>query len=282
MDGPSPPAAIPEYLDVSIRRALRPLIRFFLSRGIGLPFLIERLKAIYVEVAEDDFPIEGRKQTDSRISLLTGVHRKDVRRLRDANPVASENVSKSVLLGMRLVGYWAGSSEYSDDNGEPLPLARLASKGGKKSFEALVQSVSTDIRSRAMLDELLRLGVVRRDNEDRIHLEKAAFIPEKGIEQKAYFFGHNLHDHIAAAAHNLNGIAPAFLERSVSYNELSETSVTEVRRLTEVHAMKALLAINKKALELEKKDARSKGLRFRFDFGAYFYSEPTLPASKGR
>jgi hypothetical protein len=282
MDSQTPQIAVPEYLALSIRRVLRPLVKFFLSRGIGLQAVVELLKATYVEVAENDFPIQGRRQTDSRISLLTGVHRKDIRRLRYVNRDITDGPSRIISLSERLAALWTGSPTYTDEAGEPLPLARLASKGGKKSFEALVRAVSKDMRSRVLLDEWLRLGVAYQDEEDRVHLAKSAFVPEKGMEEKTYFFGHNVHDHIAAAVHNLNGIVPSFLERSVYYNELSEESVKELRRATEIHAMKALLTINKKALEMEKRDARSKGQRYRFNFGTYFFSEPMKSSSTQR
>jgi hypothetical protein len=267
-------AALPAFLERSIRRVLRPLVRLLMSHRFGLQTVVELLKSVYVEVAEKEFPLERRRQTDSRISLLTGVHRKDVKRLRSKLP-ATEGPSKNVSFGARLVAIWMGSRKYLDKSGQPLPLARLARKGGAKSFEALVRSVSKDFRSRVLLDEWLRLGVARLDDEDRVHLNRAAFIPEKGLEEKAYFFGQNVHDHIAAAVHNLSGAARPFLERSVYYNELSEESAQELRRLAEVHAMKALLAINKKALELEKTDASPKGLRYRINFGTYFFSEPS-------
>lgn len=264
---------LPQFLEQPTKRVLRPLVRLFMSHRIGLQTVVELLKTLYVEVAEKEFPLDRRPQTDSRISLLTGVHRKDVRRLRGKRQLTDAPSSKSVSVGSRLVAIWAGTPRYLDKSGDPLPLARLARKGGEKSFEALVRSISTDFRSRVLLDEWLRLGVAQLDDKDRVHLNKAAFVPEKGLEEKAYFFGQNVHDHIAAAVHNLSGAPRPFLERSVYYNELSDESVQELSRLAEVHAMKALLAINKKALELEKKDPSPRNPRYRINFGAYFFSE---------
>ena len=58
-----------------------------------------------------------------------------------------------------------------------MPLPRLASQGGGASFESLAARVSKDIRSRPMLDELLRLGVVYLDDRDRVVLNVEAFVP---------------------------------------------------------------------------------------------------------
>ncbi len=64
------------------RRILRPLTRLLLANGVTLPAIQEILKSVLIEVAEEDFPVKGKVTTDSRISVLTGVHRKDVKRLR--------------------------------------------------------------------------------------------------------------------------------------------------------------------------------------------------------
>jgi len=66
----------------ALRQLLRPLVRFLLDQQISFPVLSRLLKEVYVDVAREELPLEGRAQTDARLSLLTGVHRKDVRRLR--------------------------------------------------------------------------------------------------------------------------------------------------------------------------------------------------------
>ena len=69
-------------LSEAVRALLRPLVRLLISKGVGLPAFMELVKDAYVDVAVNEFPVGEKKQTDSRISLLTGVHRKDVKRLR--------------------------------------------------------------------------------------------------------------------------------------------------------------------------------------------------------
>ena len=76
------PGEPPPALTGAVTRLLRPLLRVLIAQGITLPILIRLLKELYVEVAETSFSMPGRTQTDSRINLLTGVHRKDVRMLR--------------------------------------------------------------------------------------------------------------------------------------------------------------------------------------------------------
>lgn len=273
MSSPTPP----HHLVAALRRVLYPLVRLMLARGITYTYLADLLKGIFVEVAEREFRIEGKAQTDSRISLLTGVHRKDVRRLRELGESSAEEIPPAVSLGAQLVAAWTGRPEYQDPAGGPRRLPRLARSGGELSFEALVAGVSKDIRSRAVLDEWLRLGVVHVNENDEVVLDTDAFIPQRGFEEKAFYFAHNLHDHAAAAAHNLLGEGPPWLERSVHYDALSAASVAKLREMATKTGMDVLLGLNRRALVLEEQDRTSDQPRQRFTCGIYFYSEASQP-----
>src|SRR4028118_1391499 len=79
----------PATLQAPLARLLRPLVRLLIRNGITFPAVTELLRELYVNVAEHDFTLPGKDQTDSRVSLLTGVHRKEVRRLRGAGAPAN-------------------------------------------------------------------------------------------------------------------------------------------------------------------------------------------------
>ncbi|MGH8846609.1 MAG: DUF6502 family protein [Polaromonas sp.] len=265
-------------LVLALRRVLRPLVKLMLARGVTYPYLCDLLKALFVEVADKDFRIGPKPPTDSRVSLVTGVHRKEVNRLRQEMASDIETVPSVVSLGAQLVAVWLGSPQYLDENNRPKPLARFVSEGGDLSFEALVAGVNSDIRSRVVLDEWQRLGVVHFDEQRRVCLNVEAFVPAEGFDEKAFYLGHNLHDHAAAATHNLIGGDKPFLERSVHYDALSANSIATLAAQSEQVGMKALLAINKSAIAFEKDDANTPAPRQRMTFGIYFYAEPAAPA----
>jgi hypothetical protein len=273
MEQPSGLGRSPNLVIRMLRRLLRPLVRFMLSQGVTYPMLGDLLKSVYVEIAAEEFTLKNKRQTDSRISLLTGVHRKDVKRLVHEPLSREAEDQSSATLGGQLVSRWTGQKAYLDARGRPLPLKRLASDGGARSFEALVASVSKDIRSRAVLDEWLRLGIAHMDDNDRVCLNVDAFVPKQGFEEKAFFFGQNLHDHIAASTHNMLGQGAPFLERSVYYDTLTRESIDELRRMAADLGMQALQEINRKALELEARDAKRADANQRMNFGVYFYNE---------
>ncbi len=118
-------SGIPEALTSSVRTVLRPLVRLMLSRGVTLPLAVELLKRVYVQVALEE-GVEGGRSTDSRVSLLTGVHRKDVKRLR-ALPDGGAALPKAVSLGAQLVSVWTSHPEWVDGEGRPRALPRLGS-----------------------------------------------------------------------------------------------------------------------------------------------------------
>jgi hypothetical protein len=255
-----------------LRRIFRPLVRLLIARSLPFPFASNLLRAVYVEVAVEEFPVSGKPQSDSRITLLTGVHRKDVKRLRQQRQ-RTVQPPRAVSLGSQLIARWTALPEYLDEAGAPRPLPRLATAGEPHSFESLVRSINTDIRPRVVLDEWLRLGIAHVDDQDRVCLNVQAFIPSEGTDEMAYFFGRNLHDHLAAAVHNVLGRPDPFLERSVNYNNLSSAAVAELSELARRRGMEVLQELNARALRLQQQDSGQPGASQRFNFGLYLFRE---------
>ncbi|TWC39024.1 hypothetical protein FBY03_105153 [Pseudomonas sp. SJZ079] len=268
-----PPSLLP-----ALQYVMRPLVRLMLKKGVTFTSFAELLKQIFVDVAEREFRLDDKPPTDSRISLLTGVHRKDVRRLRAKTAGQDVSLPDIISFGAHLVSVWLNNSPFCTQPGRPLPLARLASMGGECSFDALVAQVSKDIRARVVLDEWLRLGIVRIDDQDCVHLETMAFIPQKGFDEKAAYFRHNLHDHACAAVHNLTEAGAPFFERSVHYDSLSPWAVSHLREAVEVEGMQVLNGLNLLAAELEERDVPPPDSRQRITIGLYFYTEPSPSA----
>lgn len=272
-ESPSSHAAPPRALVQALRHALRPLVKLMLARGLTFTYASELLKSLFVEVADRDFRLDGKLPSDSRVSLVSGVHRKEVSRLREVLESGEESVPEVISLGAQVVAQWMGTAPYVDEAGQPRPLARFASEGAELSFEALVARVNRDIRPRVVLDEWLRLGVVDVDEDGRIRLHAGAFVPSKGFDEMSFYFGHNVHDHAAAAAHNLLGGEPPFMERSVHYDGLSADAVAKLARQASSLGMDTLVAVNKTALSLTRRGGTTSLPRQRMTFGMYFYAE---------
>ncbi|HVM97049.1 MAG TPA: DUF6502 family protein [Candidatus Acidoferrales bacterium] len=265
-------AAPPETLLAAIRRVLKPLARLLISRSLPYPFISNLLRAVYVQVAVEEFPVEGRPQTDSRITLLTGVHRKDVKRLR-AERHPGLRPPRAASLGSQLIARWTTLPEFLDSHRKPKALPRVATAKNEPCFESLVRSINTDIRPRVVLDEWLRLGIAHLDDNDRVCLNVEAFVPREGSDEMAYYFGRNLHDHVAAAVHNMLGEPTPLLERSVSYNNLTPEAVAELHELARRRGMDVLKELNARAMTLQQLDSGKSDASHRMNFGLYFFRE---------
>lgn len=266
----SPVSATPSAacLQPPLARLLRPLVRLFIRCGITYPALCDLLREIYVNVAEYDCTLPGKVQTDSRVSLLTGIHRKEVARLRGAGAPVSV-VPACVSQASRVFARWLSAPEYTGPDGHPLALARTGEEG-QISFESLVASVTRDVRPRAVLDEWLNRGVVAIDDDGRVVLTEAAFVPPGGSAPQLFYFGRNLHDHAAAAVANVLGEEPRFMERAVHYDGLSRELAEALEKRSRELATEALRTLNREANAACEKDA---GGPWRWNFGLYVYRE---------
>lgn len=260
----------------AIGHLLRPLVRILLTYGVSFQSFNELVKSVYVKVAEEEFRLDDKPQTDSRVSLLTGIQRREISRMRNT-PHAEISLSHNSSMSAQLLAIWSGSAEYLDQEGMPIPLPRLPGKDEKPSFERMVQSVSKDFRPRVVLDEWLRQGVVTLDEEDIVHLSIEAFAQPQDIEEKHFYFGQNIHDHLAATAHNLTGGQPPFLERCVYYDKLSEESCRDLAEHSRTLGMIVIRAVNRRAAELQKRDRGLSDTEFRANFGVYYFSESEAP-----
>ena len=259
----------------ALRRVLLPLVRAMLTRGLHYPAVAEMLKSLFVEVADREFELDTKRQTDSRVSLLTGVHRKDVKRLRHALPEEKAAMPADVSLSAQVIAAWNANPAFVDEEGIPKPLARFAQDGGERSFEALVKGISTDMHPRAILDEWLRGGIATINEQNEVCLQADAFIPEEGYAEKMFYFGHNLHDHAAATVHNITGGRPPMFERCVHYDGLDASAVEQISETAVKAGMRALRTINTRAaVALAAARDTHSSRPTRMTFGIYFYQEP--------
>jgi hypothetical protein len=262
----------------AIRRTLRPLVRLMVASGVTYPVVSELLKGVFVEVSDREFGLGDKPPTDSRISLISGVHRKDVRRLRRADQAIDEVVPDTISFGGKLVTTWLTDERFLDEEGRPRPLSKMRVPGEQPCFEDLVESRRTDIRLRVVLDEWLHLGIVHIDAQDRLVLNTDAFVPRAGLDEKLFFFAHNLHDHAAAATDNLLGNRAPQLERSLLYDGLTEEGIALLDKRARQLGNRMLQELNRLASEREEAESKSTAPRHRFTCGVYFYSEPAQSA----
>lgn len=247
----------------------RPLIRLLIEKGITFPQFRELMKELYVDVADKEFSLDDKKPSDSRVFVLTGVHRKDIKRIRQQSERADVKITSSASLSGEIVARWTSMPEYLDEKGTPRRLAK-SGKADEAGFEQLVSSVSKDVRPKVILEEWLRLGIVRLEG-DQVVLKKSAFVTNKEFKEMAYYLGHNVHDHMASCVNNILANEEPMLERSVYYACLTESSVNELNAVASKKGDELLQHLNKQAIKLYDADKDKDDATYRMRLGVYWY-----------
>ncbi len=260
-------------------QVLGPLVSLLLASGTDYTRLGAELKPLFVEQARLELLRTGKKETDSAISALSGVHRKDVREWR-ANGLA-ERIAQEMSVSSQVFARWVQDPQYRDRRKCPKPLPRL---GSAPSFETLARSVTTDVHPYTVLTELVRLGLVEVQTvkgREMVVPHREGFVPVPGSREILDLFGANLSDHARAAVGNLLG-QRLHLEQSVFAEGITAESVKELGELARRLWAQARAAMIAEATRCYDADRRREGATHRMRFGAYFWSETRAEESTAR
>lgn len=249
---------------------IQPLIRLMLKHGVTYTTFTAALKKCFVQAAFDELLEKQKTTTDSAVSLLSGIHRRDVRNLTRLKDSENSPLRKPISASAQLVAKWMSDQDYLDARDRPLVLPRT---GGSISFDALASTISTDVRPRALLDDLLRLGLAQ-ETEDEVSLIVQGFTPTSDFKELSEQLQNNLHDHIAAACSNLTE-NKGFLEQAIYVDELSEESARQLHKTAAIAWRQAFKLVMRDAqikFDFDQANTRKAKRKFRVRFGVYFYS----------
>ncbi|NNE59284.1 MAG: hypothetical protein HKN35_00120 [Woeseia sp.] len=170
--------SVKQTLLAAFRVLMGPLVRILLRQGISFAEFSEVAKAVYVEVAVKDFKVAGRKATRTRIAVMTGLTRKEVKRVIDeAVKERYELKTNYNRLGRVLVG-WHTDSDFTGPYGLPLELRYESQDPDELTFSVLVRRHSGDMSPRSILDELIRVGAIREADSGWFRVLRREYIPE--------------------------------------------------------------------------------------------------------
>jgi len=213
----------------AVLRLLKPLVRILLRHGVAFGGFTDLAKRAYVEVAFEAFDVKGRKQTDSRVATITGLSRKEVKRIKE---LPDEQDSEAIIRynrAARVVFGWVHDARYQveENVSRDLPF-----DGSDPSFSSLVKEYSGDVPPRAILDELLQVGVVARDAQDNIQLLKRAYIPSTGKVELMAFLGTDVGGLLKTMDHNIHELGPEpYFQRKVYYDNIPEQTLQQLRTM---------------------------------------------------
>ena len=248
---------------------LRPLLKLWLRFGLSHRAFEEVVRWVMVDLAAKDFTLDGKKQSDSRISVITGLTRHQVKAYREMDLEDSPSKAKANRATRVLTG-WIADKECLNDDGSPLPLNVL---GKKPSFPALVQRHAGDVPHRAILDELVAMGTVELKGEQAILLSRGN-VPQGGSpEPTLEILGHDASTLMDTMVYNLDSEgSDSRFQKKVSYAGLSHEQIQQFQKASSEEAQKLLEKWNLELRALKKKAGTTEDQKERrIGWGLYFF-----------
>jgi len=254
-------------------RLMRPLVRLMLRNGVTFHAFAELAKVVFVEIAAAEFTIHGRKQSDSRISVITGLTRKDVKYITQAEP--PDNVENFVRYNRaaRVISGWIQDAKFTDKRGNPrdLPL-----DGPSPTFGDLVRSYSGDAPARAVLDELERVGAIMRVADNKVSLMTRAYIPQTDDMEKIAVIGSAVGTLLETIDYNcFTGEGKPFFQRHIENRLIPEDVAAEFHMIARRKGQQLLETLDQWLSEREVKDHRKARLleTKHVGLGMYYFEE---------
>ena len=208
---------VTKAIGAAITNLLRPLVMFLLRNGVPYQTFADIAKRVYVDLATEKFDIPGRKQSKSRVAILTGLSRREVLRVKRLPAQDDLGALDRINRAARVISGWVRDRRFSDESGQPTDLPF---DGGNVCFLQLVKSYSGDAPARAVLDELMRVGVVERTPDGRIRLLERSYIPKTREIDKIGILGSDTAYLIGTIDHNILRPEAPFFQRKVTYDNL--------------------------------------------------------------
>ncbi len=228
-----------ESLQQAVTKVLSPLVRLLLRHGVSHAEFVNWAKQAYVNEASEHFGIDGKAPTTSRIAIVTGINRKEVKRIRELPSDVDTGVSKH-NRAVRVVTGWLQDQEFQTPQGKP----RALSYGDNNdSFNQLVKRYGGDVPARALLDELERVGTVKLE-AGTVSLLHQGYVPQQSESALLDIFATSATDLLTTLDYNLNGHEQRRLQMSVAYDNVSTEGREQFRQLSATEGLNLLRSLD--------------------------------------
>lgn len=218
---------------------LRPVVKMLFRYGISYREFSEVAKSAFVDIASSEFGIRGRPTNISRVAVITGLTRKEVRRIRDELERGQDFVSVKSTPMAEVISRWHAEPDFLDKGGRP---KALHFSGGEGSFSDLVKKFGGDVPPGAMRTELKRVGSIGEDDKGRLTIKRRSVIPADQVDNLISSLVHGVYPVLSTVEKNTSSqsdqdVMPQFAVyslrirdadlarlRRISYDRLSDTA----------------------------------------------------------
>ena len=255
-------------------RWLRPIARWLLKSGLTWKEFAELSRTVFVAVAAEEFGLRGRPTNVSRIALLTGLTRRDVRRYRESPLLQVAGVRRAdddLNHATRVLAGWHLDAEFIDELGRPRVLPAT---GEGATFSALVRRYAGDIPATALAKELKLSGSVERTDDGQYRALRRFYMPRAMDGQAVERAGHVLADLTTTLEHNLSrdAASPSRFEGRAQNRHVAPEQLPAFRAFLEREAQGFLERCDE-WLSSHEAAAGSDGPQLRLGVGVYMIQE---------
>ena len=220
---------VPEVIESMVVRIIGPLVRIMLRNGIAHGAFADIVRKVYVDAGFAEVRRRGQKDTISNVSILTGINRKEVKRLHEALSIDTDQSLKKFNRIVRVLAGWQHDEEFLDEQNEPLDLKL---EGEQASFTSLVRRYSGDMPVVAMLNSLLNSGNIAVIDNGNIQLINPNYLPQTDPEQKLNILGIDTSEFIQTIDHNLltEDEKELWFQRKASNTQVDVKALPKIKR----------------------------------------------------
>lgn len=255
---------------------MRPIVRLLLKSGVTWKEFAGIAKGAFVQVATEEFGIRGRPTNVSRVSIVTGIGRREVRKQRDSLQQAPEAPPNYLNAATRVLSGWHQDAGFLDSQAAPLELAPF---GPSPSFEELWRRYGGDVPVGALLKELRAVGAIEESAGGRLKVLRRAYIPLQVDPQKTLRAGGIFEDFGNTVVHDLTcgPGEPLRFERRASNALVDAKALPEFRALLEREGQALLERVDAWLTAHAVREQEHPGRRtIRLGVGVYHIQDDTL------
>lgn len=276
------PRALKSHFAGAIKRLLRPIVRQVIAYGLHYQGFDRLVREVFLDVAETDFALPFKRQTDSRLALITGLNRKEISSLRQraSSDAPPREIAESPMT--RLLGRWMAGPPYASPDGAARRLPYESDNPNAASFARLAREVvGVDLPVRSLLDELLHTRTAEMLPNGDVVLRQEAHLPAADTEAKLALLGSDPGEVFSTIVHNIENPNAARLQRKVVYDNIGAdalpTLTDEARRLGEEFVRKANALLS--SYDRDRHPNAPGGARTRVVLATYHFEEPVAAAA---
>jgi len=178
----------------TFRTVLKPLIRILFRAGVRFDEFVELLRGIYVEITIRNAMEVEAKITTGRISILSGVARRDVERLVSTDEWLEVPRPTDLAALAAILHRWHTDSTFLGPYGVPLELPFTGQAG--RNFTDLVNGSPLRIEPASAYEQLLAAGMIVRSGDTHVKVLSRTYVSPEPMSAEML-------EHFSTAMRNL-------------------------------------------------------------------------------